>query len=316
MSKLADGQVCDENSDCTNSNCISGVCGGLKCDGAAEVLAQDVKGNSLKGLSLYVNGTFNKTTNDVGQVIVNFNNVLVCSTKNASIDVNNEVDYLNFDCSVCTSNRDLYIYQSDVYVNVSNNQVKVEVNSLGVSKSLRVNLRRQTKDYFVVDNLNRTITVGSFGKKNASFNLSSIDATDFLHIYVDNNNSVREDDETNNYVFRTAFKPVKAYLNVSVCYSSLNNAVKDYLASYVDVVSSSSSADVVIDVGSYYVIKNKGINNKKIIGPNGKIISRSFGGTVQSIHPNKDIFAGNKPHILVYGNGIEGDIASVKKLIN
>src|SRR3989338_4706971 len=91
MSKLADGQVCDENSDCTNSNCISGVCGGLKCDGAAEVLAQDVKGNSLKGLSLYVNGTFNKTTNDVGQVIVNFNDVLCQRNYNFTMKCSNNV---------------------------------------------------------------------------------------------------------------------------------------------------------------------------------------------------------------------------------
>ncbi len=334
MAKLADGNSCDETSDCVNSNCISGYCGGPPvpyCKGSIEVLTEDSSGAPLSGLSVYWNATYNGTTDSLGQKIIGLNvtcssdqnvtikcsdNSTVCGTKFAQMDSTGDVDFLYFECTKCSSKEDLYITQSDIYVNVTSGKVNATVHSASITSNVQVTIYRQDEKGVTKESISTTISVTAGSEKNASFTLNSISPTDFLHIYVDSNDAVKEDDETNNYVFRAAVKQIKAYIDVKVdpSFSILNELIKEYITTFVEPASS-SDADVVIIIGHPRVSNSEPFDINDVINCGGELTSKSYAGVVKSSSDFANSYSG-KPEVLAYGNRIEGDVAAVKRLVN
>ncbi|MBI2549641.1 hypothetical protein HYV83_00480 [Candidatus Woesearchaeota archaeon] len=335
--KKAVGQPCSQDSDCWNDDggvlCTSGYCKGLPtyCTGSIEVLTEDSSGAPLSGLSVYWNATYNGTTDSLGQRILNLNvtcgsdqnvtvkcsnNSTVCDTKLTQIDSSGDIDFLYFECTKCSPKKDLYVTQSDVYVNITSKSVNVTVHSSSITSNVQVTVYRLDEEGVTKESSSTTISLTAGSEKNASFTLSSIASTDFLHIYVDSNNAVKEDDETNNYVFRAAVKPIKAYIDVKLdpSFSILNELVKEYIGTFVEP-SSSSQADVIIIVGHPKVSNSEPFNITGTIIGGGKSMQKAYAGVVKKAPDFVNSYSG-KPEILVYGNQIQGDIAAVKRLIS
>ncbi len=175
---------------------------------------------------------------------------------------------------------------------------------------------REDNEGIIRDVNSTTISLTAGSDKNASFSLSSIATTDFLHIYVDSNDAVKEDDETNNYVFRAAVKPIKAYIDVKVDpqFSILNELIKEYISTFVEPTSA-SDADVVIIIGHPRVSNSEPFDINDEINCSGELTSKSYAGVVKSSSDFVNGYSG-KPEVLVYGNRIEGDVAAVKRLIS
>ncbi|MBI2140888.1 hypothetical protein HYU16_00540 [Candidatus Woesearchaeota archaeon] len=335
--KKAVGQPCSQDSDCWNDDggilCTSGYCKGppTYCTGSIEMLTEDSSGAPLSGLNVYWNATYNGTTDSLGQRILNLNvtcssdqnvtvkcsdNSTVCDAKTTQIDSNGDVDFLYFECTKCSPKNDLYITQSDVCVNITSKGVNVTVHSSSVTSNVQVTVYRLDEEGVTKESKSTTISLTAGSEKNASFTLSSIASTDFLHIYVDSNDAVKEDDETNNYVFRAAVKPIKAYVDVRLdpSFSILNELIKEYISTFVEPASS-SDADVVIIVGHPRVSNSEPFNITSTILGSAKSMQKDYAGVVKSGPDFVNSYSG-KPEILAYGNKIQGDVAAVKRLIN
>lgn len=286
-------------------------------------------------LNVYWNAIYNGTTDSLGQKIIGLNvtcssdqnvtvkcsdNSTVCGTKFAQMDSNGDIDFLYFDCTKCSTKSDLYISQSDVFVNVTSKKVNVTVHSSNITSNVQVTIYRQDEEGVTKESSSTTISLIAGSEKNASFTLNSISPTDFLHVYIDSNDDVKEDDETNNYVFRAAVKPIKAYISVNVdpSISVLNSLIMEYISSFVEPVNQ-SNADVIIIAGNPYFSSSMpfSLGDDGIVGSDGKTIKKDYGGIVMSgPYFENQYSSSGKPFVLAYGNGVEGDIAAVKRLIN
>lgn len=305
------------------------------CNGTIEVNAEDNTGSPLSSLKVYLNTTFNGSTNNIGQKTIPLaniacgttqqvtvkcsNDITVCGTKTAQVDLNNDTDYLSFDCTPCSTTNDLYISNSDVNVSIDTKTVNATVHSTGITSSVNITLYRQ-KDDGTIDPQNKllqTISITAGTVQSANFNLTTLQSTDFLHIYIDANNTVRNELETNNYIFRAASKPVKAFINVTIDphWNIATETIKEYIATFTQSVNSPSQADIIIIIGHPMFSKSEPFSlNDKLISDGSSPMQKTYAGRVKK-GSFENPYSG-KPEVIAYGNGIEGDIAAVKRMIN
>ena len=149
----------------------------------------------------------------------------------------------------------------------------------------------------------------------------NLDITDinYLHIYIDPANQIPEP-KTNNYVLRPFIRsPVKAYVTISTGFPLVDQAIKDYIETFVDSTPQ-NEADVTIAVGlannlnSIIWSKNSLTrsrygwwSDKTIYFNNDPIGSTPYNGLVGA-------FKDDKNYIFILGKDIDGLVAATKRL--
>lgn len=327
--RVIENGFCDNSSVCADGlTCVNGQCSSSTCNvnGRIDVLAE-IDGGALSGGVIWLNNVSQTTTDGLGTARINLtgvdcdtdqevqvrcsDNTTICGTKGTEIDYQGDVDTLVFECALaCGGETDLFVSQDSVWVNVTGKKVTVTVWSVDKTTSgVKVNISRQDESGLIVESpALQTVSVTAGQGINATVTFSSLDADDFVHVWIDYTDVVTdESDETNNYLFRPAFKPVKAYLDISgeSKFEDLNPLIEEYLSSYVDSVPL-NEADIKISVSLVPDIVLLG--DQRIVGPNGAI-TKPYGAVVERV-------SGSPPEVHVRGMGIEGILAGVKRLVN
>ncbi len=347
------GTICDENSDDSNAdfgpngaNTPNSPCRNV-CTGKTDVYIDNQKG-IVFNYSVNVNNVFNGTTNIAGLYTINFNNAWCgdtqtidvycsnnqtkkCEQKTTSMDFNGDNDSLVFNCNICTNDKNLEISLDDInYKQVSGNNFdfNITITNQNAAGSFNVMIKPQDKNTGLAGA--GTIKAESISSSQSTYNsiISNVDTTnaDYLHVYVDVNNTIPEAVETDNYVIVpfVRVKP-KAYLVVSTGNSKADEAIKGYLKLFVQEVAE-NQAELVIAVGNpnfnskvnqwnsytgglfrWHFDKTKNVpvfnyqplDKLPYTGLVGRFINSSFSNL-----------------IFAYGTGIEGDLAAVKTLVS
>ncbi len=296
-------------------------CGGVctATNGTIFVNTLDYLGHSLTGLNVRLNNISNTTTDTVGTAVIKISTVscsadqnvsvvcannITCGSQLVRVGANNTFRSLIFDCTICANlTPDLYIGQSDVSINLANKTVTVKVHSVGINSSnVVVNFSRQDTSGLIVETKSVFVNVTSGNVTVVSTTLN-FGSEDYVHIFVDPSKLIVNDTiKTNNYVFRPVLKAIDAYLNVHTDSPVANDVIIEYISSFVNVVNSSQSANVIIDVG----IDQGFLWTFK---PN---VTRPYAGGVL-LFPS---VSSAPSSIYVRGTSLDGDIAAVKRLIN
>jgi hypothetical protein len=143
--------------------------------------------------------------------------------------------------------------------------------------------------------------------------LENLDNCEKVGIHVDPYNEVDENDlESNNYVELLINQPVKVYLEVNTGYSYVDDVIRDFIEDEggVQVVSEGDS-ELNIYVGrkaDISAIRNEGWLVNNVIEFNGQREGLPYNGFIGKI-------TSGKPKLYVFGNEIDGTIASVRRLI-
>ena len=315
------------------------------CSGNVQVITQDSKGELLNNLLVTRESVSNQTTSDG---FINYNmtrtcgqdidfdvycsdNTTYCGSKSASMDFNGDFDSLVFDCSVCSGAPDLAIDLGSINANQkSGNVYTIKVNitidgSFALS-DVNVTVKGQNKDTGLIERENSTlISIASSDRsKLASINFD-ISNINYLNIYVDTKNKAK-DPRDNNYVLYPFIKrKIAAYLDINTGVTAANTAIRNYLKAFVDEKSTQGQATVTISVGkksqfanvntyqNFYTLENYGwgIGTANSVLYNKKSLSfRPYTGLVGGFSDGSNFY------IFAYGKDIEGDIATLKKLIS
>ncbi len=205
-------------------------------------------------------------------------------------------------------------------------EFNITINNENVAGSFKVTIKGQDKNTgLITKESSKVESVSGLSTKNF---IVSIDAAniDYFHVYADEKNDVIEAIETDNYVIVPFIKiKPKAYLVINTENSKADEAIKGYLKLFVQEVAE-NQAEFVIAVGNpnfnskvnsynsftrtnlgfYYDKTNKApyFNGQKVVG-------LGYVGLVGRFVNNS-----GSNIIIAYGNGIEGDVAAVKKLIS
>ncbi|MBI2658473.1 S8 family serine peptidase [Candidatus Woesearchaeota archaeon] len=335
---------CDSNADEANADfgtngnstpaspCTSGTTTNL-CNGTISVIVTDSKSNPINGTKVYNNGILNGTTDSDGFKEINYrdavcgnsqsidiycsDNSTFCGTKSSTIDNNNDYDSLMFDCSICINKTDLSIKTSDVTIKTQGGKSNItalitveKVNQNNVVIDFR-GLNSQTGK--PTQNESKIISVSQYVNQNVSV-LWDTNSTDFVSITVDFTNVVAETDDKNNYIKKSTSKPINAYIDVTTDYPVLVNTIKNFLGQYVNVVSSGQ------DVNIYVGRKNSNIPKETLTKTSGQ--NWMLTGNLVQYNSKKEglpyngivVRSGN--NIYVFGNEIDGDIATLRKLVD
>ena len=134
-----------------------------------------------------------------------------------------------------------------------------------------------------------------------------------MSITVDSTNLVAESDETNNYIKKSALPQINVYLDIATDYSFLIPPITNYIGQYANIVSSGQ------DVNIYVGRKNSNIPTTKqtlSTGQTWQLDSNlvSFNSKREGL-PYNGIVARKNNNIYVFGNDVDGDIASLRKLV-
>lgn len=330
-----DGICCQE----TVASCLQD-CGTIDyCNGTIQVITEDSEGNPLGNLSVYVNNTYNISTNIYGYEEISIINVTcgtdynitvkcenddVCGSKLSSIDESddgNDLDPLLFDCSICKGETDFFITKDDIRIRSqgSNANITATVHIENIQDSnLKVNFTLVNKDDTLGES--STYTISSFSKNTnpkASV-LLDISNAKSINIYVDPENDFSQDSKTNNFVSVPAIVlDTKAYLDIDTSYSNVNDEIEDYLEKYVDSVpSGQEDVKIYVSLLAYnnlpvlthddWLIDHYGM----YVRVNGKVKNKPYNGFIASFNNGGDDM------IYIIGVDIEGVLAAVKKFVD
>ena len=206
--------------------------------------------------------------------------------------------------------------------------MQATIHSSNIEGNVDIALYRINKETGLVDDtiiLNTNIDSYSKAYVSADWDLSSAYA---INVYIDEAGNFDED-KSDNFVYRLIYNYIpKAYLSVNTSYPEVDYLIKNYLKQYVNYVENIDEAELIISVGKFTgefktanpeTLKPSGLWWWKELGygyKNGGVFAygdyayATYNGIVERTEYN------NKPLILAYGIGIDGDIASVKKLIS
>jgi len=214
-------------------------------------------------------------------------------------------------------------------VEVSGNDVNITVHSADLSGTVNVTLYSVNEVTGLFDkNKTESLILSSRSSNilSTTFDLSSASA---MNVYVDKNNKFVDDDKNDNFVYRVIVQNrPKTYLSINTSYPDVDSLIRTYLKQYVVSVSE-NNADLIISVGKntqefkdanpetlksssvwWWKEQGWGFETGGIVAYDGKPEVMSYSGLVGRTEYN------DTPLVLAYGNRIDGDIASVKKLIS
>ncbi|HIH38479.1 S8 family serine peptidase [Candidatus Woesearchaeota archaeon] len=320
------GRLCSSSLDEINitdpNSPVANPCG---CNGTIEVNTVDNNEDPIGDLSVYLNGIFQDSVDEIGQVRIDFGSVQcnsnqevtvkcanqskTCGTKSTQIDMNNDYDSLNFDCTLCKEDApDIWIDNTHIYLDMESNTVKVGVFSTSISGSTSVRLQRVDDDGILQPELNEEVTLVPGGVMNVTFSLLSIEKGDYLHISLDPDNDIEQEDNTNNYLFRPALKPINVYITMDIdsSFSAAQPVIEEFIGSFVNMVDTEGEADVIVEIRESFSLTD----GAHTIFSDGKVVVNPYGAEVFKTS------SGSKPLVTVTGNRIEGIIAGVKRMIN
>ncbi|MBI2651117.1 hypothetical protein HYX01_01475 [Candidatus Woesearchaeota archaeon] len=311
------------------------------CKGTVQVYSKDSDSNPVGYANIYSENILKGNTDSLGLFELQGSNICgkksayslkcmnstkTCETKTASFDFDNDFDFLEFDCTVCTGNQDLKI--SLYSINISEGKVTINVTSENVA-AIGINLTVKTQDEETGLILNENSILfdanleDKFVKRAIPINLGN---AEYLHVYADATNKVNEP-KANNYVAVPLLKnKIKAYLNIDTGNLYVDNAIYDYLSNFV-VPSSQSDSLITVAVGvrnSNALVNNKSSMTRERYGwysdrnsvyfSNKQIGAMPYTALVGAFKMPPDY--GGKINIFVIGKEIEGTIAAVKRLAN
>jgi hypothetical protein len=254
-------------------------------------------------------------------------NVTLCYSETAYIPSNGETaTVVESDCvKTCSTDANFWLTNNDVKIN--GNNINVTIHSSNINGNVDISMYRINEETGLVDEtkvLQTNIDSYSISSVATNWDLSSASA---LNIYIDESGEFDEN-KNDNFVYRIISHNVpKAYLSINTSYPEVDSLIGSYLERYVESVSEGQE-DLIISVGKFteefkatnpetlkpsglFWWKTQGWGYKdNRINAYGKTDSSSYAGIVGRTEYN------GKPLVLAYGNRLDGDIASVKKLIS
>ncbi len=292
------------------------------CDGMVNVFAEDSSGDSMVGLSVYLNGeNAGKTDVDgflghgvVGNCDAVFEVEVFCSDEVSScglgksvIGVDGDLDSMTFICDVCRKDKDVFILEEEI--NFNGLGVDVLVHSIGMNEDVEVSLIKSCRGIkSLVEN--KSVFVSSMETEVVSF-VEDFEGCEKVDVLLGN---FEEEDSFENNAIRDFFiiEPVKVYLEVDSGYTYVDSVIKEFLGGHVEIVSSKSEADLEVYVGKkLYREASVGVDylDDELIRFQGRKEGLPWNGLIQ-----QGVFdLGNK--VYVFGNEIDGTVASVKRLV-
>lgn len=254
-------------------------------------------------------------------------NVTLCYSETTYISNNGETTtVVESDCiKTCSTDANFWLTNNDVKIN--GNNINVTIHSSNINGNVDITMYRIHEETGLVDETKVLQTnIGSYSASSVATNwdLSSASA---LNIYIDESGEFDENKD-DNFVYRLISRNIpNAYLSINTSYPEVDSLLKTYLEQYVESVSEGQE-DLIISVGKFtdefkaanpetlkpgglFWWKKQGWGYKdNRINAYGKADSSSYAGIVGRTSYN------GKPLVLTYGNRLDGDIASVKKLIS
>ncbi len=335
----APGTICDQSKSGVknySSNPIIDPCI-TACAGKIQVIAEDSKGRGIENVKIFLNGTFQGNTNDLGvfnvsstspcgiqqTIDVKCSDNTFCDSGKVSIDFPNENESITFDCTMCLGIGDLFISQQDVTISTSGalSLINATVHSTNVEANNNLTVRFQTigKDGLIKDTINNIVSIAKNSIKSTTANINLTDK-DFVTIYVDPDNKFFEQ-KINNFVLRSTAKRIKANFDINTGIQKANEAIQDCLEVFAEPVQL-SEANVIIAVGRFSqnivndIVDNDnfidnngwGFKNEKIFA-DGQFLELPYNAILGSYKP----FLGTR-RLVALGTGIDGTIAAVKKM--
>jgi hypothetical protein len=157
-------------------------------------------------------------------------------------------------------------------------------------------------------------------------NIYELTSTNYLHIYIDQDNSIAEP-KTDNYVMMPSIiHKFPAKLSIDTGYGEVDDAVRKYLqifftddptekdtvviGRYASEVKNFSEKTLLLKENPYGLSKD----GFKIMA-NEKVLDKTYNAIVGNYWDGSPYFGGNY-YVFAYGTGIEGTVAAVKKLIS
>ncbi|MBL7055794.1 hypothetical protein ISS07_02680 [Candidatus Woesearchaeota archaeon] len=213
---------------------------------------------------------------------------------------------------------DFSIKEENILFHVNNVEVKITNNKDGFAKNVEVvawntnNFINQSKILDVRGNSNVTV----------SFNLS-FDEKDIILVQTDYGNKINETDEKNNFAFRKFENFPLVYVDVNLELDSLEEEFTDYVKNNLKsgyFTSNENEASVKVYIGK----KNLFNKQKSLFTKNNYDYYYDFGNVyyLDSVgsYPYNGIIGSYKENgiinVLIYGNGVDGDIAALKEFID
>lgn len=307
------------------------------CNGTIQVKTLTSQNSPISGVKVYLSSNLQGTTNSGGFRDIQVNNVscgaannievkcsdnTLCGSGNVAIDYNGENDAIQFDCSVCRTDEDLFISQSDVNTNYSESGqtttvgVFADVHSQNKNvNGLKVRFNLIGTDGLIKDTETNTINIAPNTIVSTNATLSSNpDEVIYVTVQVDPDNQVSEDPKTNNYVRRVVFGRTNGYLDINTGFTEVNSKIREFMETFVEPTSLSNS-QIIYSVGrlSTYAPTQQTTSQGCAIRENqvwidGKQLDNPYTGAICSFRSS------GKTVVAAIGSDIDGDIAAVKKL--
>lgn len=259
--------------------------------------------DSVGTLDMHVGATGCSVAQDV--TVYCQDNTTVCGTDSTWLGALDDTDSMLFDCTLaCGSGNDLYMEQAAIVV--AGTTVTVGVSSVGVTASnVAVRVVRGTAENFFAETREDTISVTPGTVTDASVTFNELADGDVLRIWLDDTHVVANEDNTNNYVERQAFKDVKVHIDFDLPpqFSVLEDIFTEYIGSVAEIVTP-GAADVLLEVKTY---KKPFFGGKKFV-IDGEEQDKPF-----AVRISKE-FTG-KQEITVEGKDIEGVIVGLKRFV-
>lgn len=336
---------CSLDSQCANGlTCTNGYCSEPEeeieyCTGDFQVYIEDNVGSAQGGILVTEDKLSRTQTTDVfGQTTFSYTNidchekieftatcsdeVTLCGVKDDDID--DEFESIKFDCSMCVPDKkDLSFDRSSLVI--TDNSVSIDLTSVNIEGLVYVSLYLQdetglrdedgveVEPYIILKNQNNEITF-------TGLDLSDIE---YIHLYIDEEDDVDEENEDNNYIFSAVQRDEDVYLEVDFGeeFSILNNITREYLSSYFNLVDEAHKdlADYHVVIGDAAVSEYKSIDElilERSLADSDNPLGEPYNAVIQS---NQEYVATRnvyRPLILVHGLQLQGTVAGVKRLIN
>ena len=226
--------------------------------------------------------------------------------------------------SPCSSTSDIWISEDDLTMSKQNGDVNftLTIHSFNISAS-NVNVTfKGVKDGAVVRSDDKIINVISSQTSYTASVAFPLDF-DYINVYIDSNNVIKNEIETNNFISIRALAKIDAYLSVSTGLSLVDAEITAYLEKHVNSVPE-ANANLIIAVGNPFMntkvneyndytwnnFKWKYDKSFRRINYNAALYYKPYNAIAGSF------YTGGKTRIFVYGNEIDGTVAAVKRLVS
>jgi len=299
------------------SDLSSGV--SSSCFGKINVFVEDSSGNEMSGLYAYFDEKEILISDGFAEFGVesdcdtSSSVEVFCSDKVTSCGVGGSVvgerdsDSMTFICDVCRKDKDVFILEEEIKFNGLG--VDVLVHSIGMNEDVEVSLIKSCRGIkSLVEK--KSVFVSSMETEVVSF-VEDFEGCEKVDVLLEN---FEEEDSFENNAIRDFFiiEPVKVYLEVDSGYTYVDSVIKEFLGGHVEIVSSKSEADLEVYVGKkLYREASVGVDylDDELIRFEGRKEGLPWNGLIQ-----QGVFGlGDK--VYVFGNEIDGTVASVKRLV-